>query len=82
MNELNELDLRVLLRNNYANAFEFFAACSNNLTLDYNIRKAVHRTVYIYRNFVVYNATVGLAQARPNKYELLNHPCSGIQPLI
>jgi len=33
----------VLLRN-YANAFEFFAACSNNLTLDYNIRKAVQRT--------------------------------------
>jgi len=50
---------------NYANAFEFFAACSNNLTLDYNIRKL--STVQIYRNFIVYNATVGLAQARPNK---------------
>ena len=60
MNELNGLDL------------EFFAACSNNLTLDYNIRKAVHHIyiqiyIHIYRNFVVYNATVGLAQARPNK---------------
>ena len=24
--------------------FEFFAVCSNNLTLDYNMRKTVHRT--------------------------------------
>ena len=85
MNELNELDLGIhvyycaitqMVSMNELNGLdlEFFAACSNNLTLDYNIRKAVHRiNIHKFRRLQRYSG------ARSGSPQLITRVSSSVQ---